>query len=178
MRSWLDVFAIVGTTGLTLSKTSGRNVTYNYLVVDGQAAGPTSSLDDASGVLEFEDVSRGISPVAGAVVVIKVVDQESQCALPLQIAVSSADGSRLHVGLGTLFDAAEQNASSSLDAAEARSFSALQVRWNFHRRAPAVLLLYWLDKASASTSQPSIVFHNHPTDTVPIHHGGHRLLSG
>jgi hypothetical protein len=59
------------------SKTMGRMVSYNFLVVDGRAISPASSLDDINGVLEFEDVSPGHTPTAGPMVVIKVTDKES-----------------------------------------------------------------------------------------------------
>lgn len=53
-----------------------RNVTYNFVVVNGNNASPTSSLDDLHGVMEFEDVSRGIASTTGPLVVIKVADRE------------------------------------------------------------------------------------------------------
>ena len=55
-----------------------RQVEYNFLVVDGQTANPASSLDDLTGVVEFEDVSSGPTITAGPVVVVKVVDREAQ----------------------------------------------------------------------------------------------------
>ena len=56
----------------------GREVSYNFLVVDGDMVFATSNLDDANGVVEFEDVSRGYAASSGPVVVVKVVDKESK----------------------------------------------------------------------------------------------------
>lgn len=54
----------------------GHDVTYNFVVVDGRDVNPTSSQDDQSGVMEFEDVSAGAAATPGPLVVVKVVDKE------------------------------------------------------------------------------------------------------
>lgn len=57
-----------------------KQVTYNFLVVNGATASPTSSLDEQKGIIEFEDVSgSGIQHINGPVVVVKVIDWRAKC---------------------------------------------------------------------------------------------------
>ena len=58
-------------------KTLGWKVSYNFLIVHGSMVNPSSSLDDANGVVEFEDVATGGTSTNAAVVVVKVVDREA-----------------------------------------------------------------------------------------------------
>ncbi|AAW41182.2 kinesin, putative [Cryptococcus deneoformans JEC21] len=58
-----------------IAKHMEKQVTYNFLVVNGAIASPTSSLDEQKGIIEFEDVSgSGIQHINGPVVVVKVID--------------------------------------------------------------------------------------------------------
>ncbi|WVQ85942.1 hypothetical protein IAT38_008110 [Cryptococcus sp. DSM 104549] len=62
-----------------IAKEMGKRVSYNFLIVDGALASPSSSLDDLNGVVEFEDVSNSVSHnTGGPLVVIKVVDREAK----------------------------------------------------------------------------------------------------
>ncbi|WWD07311.1 hypothetical protein V865_005409 [Kwoniella europaea PYCC6329] len=62
-----------------IAREMGKQVSYNFLIVDGVVASPTSSLDKFNGIVEFEDVSDTVtSNIAGAAVVIKVIDKVSQ----------------------------------------------------------------------------------------------------
>lgn len=57
-----------------------KQVTYNFLVVNGPTASPTSSLDGQNGIIEFEDVSGSvIQHINGPVVVVKVIDWRAKC---------------------------------------------------------------------------------------------------
>ncbi|KIS00395.1 kinesin [Cryptococcus deuterogattii 2001/935-1] len=58
-----------------IAKNMEKQVIYNFLVVNGAIASPTSSLDGQSGIVEFEDVSGSITQhINGPVVVVKVID--------------------------------------------------------------------------------------------------------
>ncbi|KAK8850531.1 hypothetical protein IAR55_004449 [Kwoniella newhampshirensis] len=62
-----------------IAREMGKAVSYNFLVVEGALASPTSALDNQNGVVEFEDVSNSVSEgFAGAVVVVKVIDREAR----------------------------------------------------------------------------------------------------
>ena len=55
-----------------------KNVSYNFVVVDGSSVGPSSSLDPLSGVMEFEDLANSFSPSPGPCVAVKVIDREAK----------------------------------------------------------------------------------------------------
>ncbi|WVO20454.1 uncharacterized protein IAS62_001751 [Cryptococcus decagattii] len=58
-----------------IAKNMEKQVIYNFLVVNGAIASPTSSLDGQNGIVEFEDVSGSIAQhINGPVVVVKVID--------------------------------------------------------------------------------------------------------
>ncbi|KIR42439.1 kinesin [Cryptococcus deuterogattii 99/473] len=58
-----------------IAKNMEKQVIYNFLVVNGAIASPTSSLDGQNGIVEFEDVSGSITQhINGPVVVVKVID--------------------------------------------------------------------------------------------------------
>ncbi|WVF68191.1 hypothetical protein IAT40_002956 [Kwoniella sp. CBS 6097] len=62
-----------------IAQEMGKQVSYNFLVVDGSVASPTSSLDEHNGIVEFEDVSNTV--VTGSVspaVVIKVMEEQAK----------------------------------------------------------------------------------------------------
>ncbi|WVQ95660.1 hypothetical protein IAU59_002758 [Kwoniella sp. CBS 9459] len=62
-----------------IAKEMGKHVSYNFLIVDGSIASPTSSLDQHSGIVEFEDVSNTVaSGSVGPAVVIKVIEREAK----------------------------------------------------------------------------------------------------
>lgn len=62
------------------SKNMEKQVIYNFLVVNGAIASPTSSLDGQNGIVEFEDVSGSIAQhINGPVVVVKVIDWRAKC---------------------------------------------------------------------------------------------------
>ena len=58
----------------SLSHEMDKNVTYNFLIVHGSSASPTSSLDSLNGVMEFEDLANTFTPSVGPCVAIKVLD--------------------------------------------------------------------------------------------------------
>nr|XP_019000355.1 kinesin [Kwoniella mangroviensis CBS 8507]OCF63816.1 kinesin [Kwoniella mangroviensis CBS 8507] len=62
-----------------IAREMSKLVSYNFLIVDGVVASPTSSLDKSNGIVEFEDVSDDVtSSTTGPVVVIKIIDRGSQ----------------------------------------------------------------------------------------------------
>jgi kinesin family protein 1 len=61
------------------SRQLSKAVNYNFLVVEGRVAAPTSSLDRLNGVVEFEDVSAALGDARTPAVVIKVIDREARC---------------------------------------------------------------------------------------------------
>ncbi|ODN82908.1 hypothetical protein L202_01159 [Cryptococcus amylolentus CBS 6039] len=64
-----------------IAKQMGKQVTYNFLVVDGSLASPVSSLDDSNALVEFDDVSNSVTHYKnGPVVAVKVIDWEAKTA--------------------------------------------------------------------------------------------------
>ncbi|WVO17419.1 hypothetical protein L204_105111 [Cryptococcus depauperatus] len=62
-----------------LAKQMQKRVTYNFLIVDGALVSPISSLDETSGVVEFEDVSNSVAQhKRGPTVVVKIVDWQAK----------------------------------------------------------------------------------------------------
>jgi kinesin family protein 1 len=52
-----------------------KAVGYNFLILDGRVAGPTSLMDQLHGVTEFEDVSASLGETDAPILVIKVIDR-------------------------------------------------------------------------------------------------------
>ncbi|WVQ70657.1 hypothetical protein IAR50_000179 [Cryptococcus sp. DSM 104548] len=62
-----------------IAKQMGKEVSYNFLVVDGRLASPVSSLDDSNTLVEFDDVSNSVTHYRnGPVVAVKVLDWKAK----------------------------------------------------------------------------------------------------
>ncbi|OCF33654.1 kinesin [Kwoniella heveanensis BCC8398] len=62
-----------------IAKEMGKRISYNFLIVDDSVTSPTSSLDEHSGIITFEDVSNTVSSGSvGPAVVVKVVDKQAK----------------------------------------------------------------------------------------------------
>lgn len=73
-------YPLMTATNQLFSKAMEKQVIYNFLVVNGAIASPTSSLDGQNGIVEFEDVSGSITQhINGPVVVVKVIDWRAKC---------------------------------------------------------------------------------------------------
>ena len=153
-----------------------RNVTYNFVVVNGNNANPTSSLDDLHGVMEFEDVSRGIAPTTGPLVVVKVVDKESKGEVPDFDGIQANAYSRVYLGSRSIRYSTQQDAARHGYPGQAKVLPTFPLRRDFHRLARSCLVLYWCRSTPVALSGLSAPLYSDGADTMPIHHGGNRIL--
>lgn len=56
-------------------------MTYDFTIVDGPLESPISTLDDISGVIDYDDMSSESTVSDGPKVMVKVIDHESTCEL-------------------------------------------------------------------------------------------------
>ncbi|KAL1410022.1 hypothetical protein Q8F55_004024 [Vanrija albida] len=60
-----------------IAKQMNKKISYNFVILDGIVASPTSALDDLGGIIEFDDVSDTCAATTGPRVMVKVIDHES-----------------------------------------------------------------------------------------------------
>lgn len=108
---------------LTESLQTSSHVSYNLLIIEGDSISPTSSLDDGSGVGDFQGTP--VENLSRPCVVVKVVDRQAKGVLSSPY---PADPSCLLLGLAAVSSATPQDATCVRDGFETELFPAFPLK--------------------------------------------------